>query len=76
MKNNKNEDYKKLNEKDLMIELKELKKELFKLRFGLAMNGLDNPNKIKETKKNIARVNTQLTVLKMSKQEVKEGGKV
>jgi len=71
MKNNKNEEYKKMNEKDLMTELKELKKELFKLRFGLAMNGLDNPNKIKETKKNIARVNTQLTVLKMSKQETK-----
>lgn len=71
MRNNKNEEYKKMNEKDLMTELKELKKELFKLRFGLAMNGLDNPNKIKETKKNIARVNTQLTVLKMSKQETK-----
>ncbi len=71
MKNNKNEEYKKMNEKDLMGELKELKKELFKLRFGLAMNGLENPNKIKETKKNIARVNTQLTVLKMSKQESK-----
>ena len=71
MKNNKNEDYKKMSEKELMNELKEIKKELFKLRFGLAMNGLDNPNKIKETKKNIARVNTQLTVLKMSKQESK-----
>jgi large subunit ribosomal protein L29 len=71
MKNNKNEEYKKLNENDLMNELKELKKELFKLRFGLAMSGLENPNKIKETKKNIARVNTQLTVLKMSKKEVR-----
>lgn len=71
MKNNKNQEYKKLNEADLINELKELKKELFKLRFGLAMNGLDNPNKIKEVKKNIARVNTQLTVLRISKQEVK-----
>ena len=71
MKNNKNEEYKKLNDNDLMNELKELKKELFKLRFGLAMSGLENPNKIKETKKNIARVNTQLTVLKMSKKEVR-----
>ena len=26
------------------------------------MNGLDNPNKITETKKNIARVNTILTI--------------
>ena len=76
MKNNKNEEYKKLNDNDLMNELKELKKELFKLRFGLAMSGLENPNKIKETKKNIARVNTQLTVLKMSKQDDKVRGKV
>lgn len=76
MKNNKNEEYLKLNDKDLMNELKELKKELFKLRFGLAMNGLDNPNKIKVTKKNIARVNTQLTVLKMSKKENEVRGNV
>ena len=71
MKNNKNEEYLKMTESELMNELKQIKKELFKLRFGLAMNGLDNPNKIKETKKNIARVNTQLTVLKMTKQETK-----
>ena len=28
------------------------------------MNGLDNPNKITETKRNIARVNTILTIKK------------
>ena len=32
---------------DLTKELEELKKELFKLRFSLATNGLDNPMKIK-----------------------------
>ena len=37
-----------------------LKAELFKLRFGLATNGLENPMKIKETKKDIARVKTIL----------------
>lgn len=46
---------------DLEKELGELKQELFKLRFSLATNGLDNPNKIKEVKKDIARVNTILT---------------
>ena len=40
--------------------LVELKSELFKLRFSLATNGLDNPMKIKEVKKDIARVNTIL----------------
>ena len=45
---------------DLEKELGELKSELFKLRFSLATNGLDNPMKIKEVKKDIARVNTIL----------------
>ena len=45
---------------DLEKELGELKSELFKLRFSLATNGLDNPLKIKEVKKDIARINTVL----------------
>ena len=45
---------------ELEKELVELKSELFKLRFSLATNGLDNPMKIKEVKKEIARVNTIL----------------
>ena len=45
---------------ELEKELGELKSELFKLRFSLATNGLDNPMKIKEVKKDIARVNTIL----------------
>ena len=64
MKSNKLNDYKKMDEKALLEELKALKSELFKLRLSHAMNGLDNPNKITETKKNIARVNTILTIKK------------
>ena len=45
---------------DLEKELGELKTELFKLRFSLATNGLDNPLKIKEIKKDIARIKTIL----------------
>ena len=45
---------------DLEKELVELKSELFKLRLSLATNGLDNPMKIKEVKKDIARVKTIL----------------
>ncbi len=45
---------------ELEKELGELKTELFKLRFSLATNGLDNPMKIKEVKKDIARINTVL----------------
>ena len=40
--------------------LESLKSELFNLRFQLAINQLENPHKIKETKKEIARVNTVL----------------
>ena len=45
---------------ELEKELSELRTELFKLRFSLATNGLDNPMKIKEVKKDIARINTVL----------------
>jgi large subunit ribosomal protein L29 len=43
---------------ELDKELKELKSELFKLRFQLATNQLENPMRIKEVKKSIARVKT------------------
>ena len=45
---------------DLEKELVELKSELFKLRFQLATNGLDNPMKIKNTKRDIAKIKTIL----------------
>ena len=52
-------------------ELGELKSELFKLRFSLATNGLDNPMKIKEVKKDIARINTVLTKRKLEEAKQK-----
>lgn len=51
---------------DLEKELGELKTELFKLKFSLATNGLDNPMKIKEVKRDIARINTVLTERKIA----------
>ena len=56
---------KEMSSPDLEKELSELKTELFKLRFSLATNGLDNPMKIKEVKKDIARINTILTERKL-----------
>ena len=53
---------------DLEKELGELKSELFKLRFSLATNGLDNPMKIKEVRKDIAKINTVLTERKLSEE--------
>ena len=51
---------KEMSSPDLEKELGELKTELFKLKFSLATNGLDNPMKIKEVKKDIARIKTVL----------------
>ena len=59
---------KEMSSPELEKELVELKNELFKLRFSLATNGLDNPMKIKEVKKDIARIKTVLTERKMSEE--------
>ena len=55
---------------DLEKELGELKSELFKLRFSLATNGLDNPMKIKEVKRDIAKIKTVLTQRELNGEEV------
>ena len=47
--------------------VKELKAELFNLRFQHAINQLDNPHKMTEVKRDIARVMTVLQ--KMKKEE-------
>lgn len=47
-----------LSQSELRDKLVELKKELFNLRFQLAINQLDNPMRISAVKKDIARVNT------------------
>ena len=45
---------------ELETKLKDLKAELFNLRFQLAINQLDNPMRISAVKKDIARVMTVL----------------
>ena len=45
---------------ELQAKLKELKSELFNLRVQHAINQLDNPHKISDVKKDIARVMTVL----------------
>ena len=49
---------------ELQKKLTELKDELFHLRFQLAINQLDNPHKITEVKRDIARVYTVLNETK------------
>ena len=46
---------------DLKMQLVEAKKELFNLRFQNATNQLDNTSRIKEVRKNSARIQTVIT---------------
>lgn len=56
-------------ENELNEELKNLKEELFNLRFQNAINQLDNPMRIKAVKKDIARVKTILRELELKGQD-------
>jgi large subunit ribosomal protein L29 len=57
-------DLKDKSEKELNEMLKEKKLLLFKLRAKLKTMQLNNPNEIKETRRDIARINTALSALK------------
>ena len=46
---------------DLNAQLVEAKKELFNLRFQNATNQLENTSRIKEVRRNIARIQTVIT---------------
>ncbi len=62
MKTNKYvEDLKSKSEAELAKELVDAKKELFNLRFQNATNQLDNTARIKEVRRNIARIQTVIT---------------
>ena len=50
----------KMSAEELDAKLKELKSELFNLRFQHAINQLENPHRIADVKKDIARVMTIL----------------
>ena len=54
------QDIREMTAEELNAKLKELKSELFNLRFEHAINQLDNPHKIADVKKDIARVMTVL----------------
>ena len=53
-------DLRKLSDKELAAREKELKEELFNLRFQLATGQLANTQRIRECKKDVARVKTLL----------------
>lgn len=47
---------------ELETKLTDLKQELFNLRFQHAINQLENPNRLPQLRKDIARVKTQMTI--------------
>ena len=56
----KKKDKKTTNKAQLLKELDKLKKDLFNFRFQKINSQVKDPTKIKETRKNIARIKTQL----------------
>lgn len=56
----KTNEIRKMSAEELDAKLKELKSELFNLRFQHAINQLENPHRIADVKKDIARVMTIL----------------
>jgi large subunit ribosomal protein L29 len=52
------QELKAMTSEELEAKLQDLKKELFNLRFQLAVHQLDNPHKITDVKHDIARVMT------------------
>ena len=57
------DDLKKKSAEELNNELVSAKKELFNLRFQNATNQLDNTSRVKEVRKNIARIQTVISEL-------------
>ena len=53
-----------LTQSELELKLKDLKQELFNLRFQLAINQLENPMRITAVKSDIARVSTVMRELR------------
>ena len=56
----KQKDIKKLTKEQALKDLEKLKKDLFNFRFQKINSQVTNPSKIKETKRNIARLKTTL----------------
>ncbi|MBQ1512298.1 MAG: 50S ribosomal protein L29 [Erysipelotrichaceae bacterium] len=56
-------------EADLLKKVEEMKAELFDLRFARATGSIDNPMRMRELKKSIARIKTVLKEREMTAKE-------
>ena len=55
-----------LSDEDLAAKLKEARAELFNLRFQMATSQLDNTARVKQVKKDIARIQTEMRAREIS----------
>ena len=55
-----------LSAEDLQAKLKEASAELFNLRFQMATSQLDNTARVKQVKKDIARIQTEMRARELS----------
>ena len=55
-----------LSAEDLQVKLKEAMAELFNLRFQMATSQLDNTARVKQVKKDIARIMTEMRARELS----------
>jgi len=63
----KNSEVRQLTDKEIMERIENVKSDLVRLKINHAVSPLDNPMKIREAKKNIARLSTELTRRKKEK---------
>jgi large subunit ribosomal protein L29 len=67
------DDVRALSREEMQQKLTELKHELFNLRFQKGIGQLENPRKIKQTQKGIARIRTVLTEMARNPKEANQG---
>lgn len=60
------EEIREKNNEDLLVDIDELKEELFELRFQHAIGQLENTARLKEIRKTIARIKTVITERELS----------
>ena len=59
-------DIRQMSADDLQAQLKEARTELFNLRFQMATSQLDNTSRVKQVKKDIARIQTEMRARELS----------
>lgn len=68
----KTDEIREMNFEEMQRKVKELKEELFNLRFQHEIGQLENPNKMKQTRRDIAQVKTVMREVEMKNKTIEE----